>query len=194
MNAWPDRPALKSVRGVALSGVVLLCSLVFSGCALNHEVRMVPDDNSALIFGFFDMSEASDELSCVRITQDERAGIAYRQSCMTTFASGLFFLENAPAMKYHIPFFYAGRRLHMISSDKQDLIDVPARSIYFVGSFKYKVLHRNLGDIVKLTPEQYGLRRVKSPDEAAVLKMLMERVQDSRWKLRIKTRLAQRGG
>jgi len=173
---------------------VLLCNLALSGCAVNREVRTVADDNSALIFGFFDMSEAPYKLGCVRVTQDERAGIAYRQSCMTTLASGLFFLENAPAMKYHIPFFYAGGRLHMISSDRKDLIDVPARSLYFVGSFKYKVLYRDLGDIMKLTPEKYGLNRVKSPDEAAVLKMLLENVQDPRWKQRIKARLSRRGG
>jgi hypothetical protein len=173
---------------------VLLCNLMLSGCALNPQVRTVADDNSALIFGFFDMSEAPYTLGCVRITQGERAGIAYRQSCMTTLAGGLFFLENAPAMKYHIPFFYAGGRLHMISSDKQDVIDVPARSLYFVGSFKYKVLYRDLGEILRLTPEQYGLSRVKSPNEAAVLRMLLDKVQDSRWKQRIKARLAQRGG
>lgn len=174
--------------------LVMLCSLVLGGCFLNAEVRTVADDNSALIFGFYDMSEAPFELGCVRITQDERRGIAYRQSCMTTFASGLFFLANAPPMKYHIPFFYAGGRLHMISSDSKDLIDVPARSLYFLGSFKYKVLYRDLGEIMRLTPEKYGLGPVKSPDESAVLKMLLEKVQDPRWKQRIKARLAQRGG
>ena len=174
--------------------VVLLCNLVLSGCALNPEVRTTADDNASLIFGFYDMSEAPYELTCVRITQDERAGIAYRQSCMTTLANGLFFLENVPAMKYHVPFFHAGGRLHLISSDRKDLIDVPARSLYFLGSFKYKVLYRDLGEILQLTPEKYGLSPVKSPDEAAVLKMLLEKVQDSRWKQRIKARLAQRGG
>ena len=171
--------------------LAVLCSLVLGGCFLNREVRTTADDNSALIFGFYDMSEAPFELGCVRITQDERAGIAYRQSCMTTLASGLFFLENAPPMKYHIPFFYAGGRLHMISSDRKDLIDVPPRSLYFLGSFKYKVLYRDLGEILQLTPEKYGLGPVRSPDEVAVLKMLLEKVQDSRWKQRIKARLTQ---
>jgi hypothetical protein len=179
------------MRQIAVAAV-LLCNLLLSGCAVNPEVRTTADDNSALIFGFFDMSEAPYKLGCVRITQDERAGIAYRQSCMRTLASGLFFLENAPPMKYHIPFFYADGRLHMISSDKKDLIDVPARSLYFVGSFKYKVLYRDLGDIMKLTPEKYGLNRVKSPDEAAVLRMLLENVQDPRSKQRIKARLSRR--
>ena len=174
--------------------VVSLCTLVLSGCAVNPEVRTTTEGNPALIFGFFDMTEAPFQLTCVRITQNERAGIAYRQSCMTTLASGLFFLENAPAMKYHVPFFYAGGRLHMISSDKKDLIDVPAGSLYFLGSFKYKVLYRDLGEILQLTPEQYGLIPVKSPDEAAVLRMLLGKVQDARWKQRIKARLAQRGG
>lgn len=169
----------------------MVVALTLGGCALNPEVRTTSDDNSALIFGFYDMSEAPFELGCVRITQDERAGIAYRQSCMTTLSNGLFFLENAPAMKYHVPFFYAGGRLHMISSDRKDLIDVPARSLYFLGSFKYKVLYRDLGEILQLTPEKYGLGPVKSPDEATVLKMLLEKVQDSRWKQRIKARLTQ---
>jgi len=174
--------------------ILLLCHLALSGCALNSEVRTVADDQSALLFGFFDMSEAPFELTCVRITQNERAGIAYRQSCMTTLASGLFFLENAPAMKYHVPFFYAGGRLHMISSEEKDLIDVPAGSLYFLGSFKYKVLYRDLGEILKLTPEKYGLNPVKRPDEAAVLKMLLEKVQDPRSKQRIRDRLAKRRG
>jgi hypothetical protein len=172
----------------------MVVALTLGGCALNPEVRTTADDNSSLIFGFYDMSEAPYELTCVRITQDERAGIAYRQSCMTTFANGLFFLENAPPMKYHVPFFYAGGRLHMISSDRKDLIDVPARSLYFLGSLKYKVLYRDLGEILQLTPEKYGLHPVKSPDEAAVLKMLLEKVQDVRWKQRIRERLAKRGG
>jgi hypothetical protein len=168
--------------------------LVLGGCALNPEVRTSADDNTALIFGYYDMSEAPFQLGCVRITQDERAGIAYRQSCMRTLANGLFFLENAPPMKYHVPFFYAGGRLHMISSDSKDAINVPPRSLYFLGSFKYKVLYRNLGEILQLKPEQYGLSPVKSPDEAEVLKMLLEKVQDARWKQRIKTRLAQLKG
>lgn len=79
----------------------------------------------------------------------------------------------------------------MISSDRKDLIDVPAGSLYFLGSFKYRVLDRDLGELLKLTPEKYGLSPVKSPDEAAMLKMLLEKVQDTRWKQRSKTRLAQ---
>jgi len=169
----------------------MMVCLMMGGCALNPEVRTSADDNASLIFGFYDMSEAPFELGCVRITQDERAGIAYRQSCMRTFSNGLFFLENAPPMKYHVPFFYAGGKLHMISSDSKDTFAVPARSLYFLGSLKYKVLYRNLGEIMKLTPEKYGLGPVKSPDEAAVLKMLLEKVQDARWKQRIKTRLSQ---
>ena len=176
------------------AAVMLLPCLLLGGCFLNAEVRTVVDDNSALIFGYYDMSEAPFQLGCVRITQDERAGIAYRQSCMRTFASGLFFLENAPPMKYHIPFFYASGRLHTISHSNMDVIDVPARSLYFLGSFKYKVLYRNLVDIVQLKPEQYGLGPVKSPDEAAVLKMLLEKVQDARWKQRIKARLVKLQG
>jgi len=45
-----------------------------------------------------------------------------------------------------------------------------------------------------LTPEKYGLNPVKRPDEAAVLKMLLEKVQDPRSKQRIRDRLAKRRG
>ena len=64
-------------------------------------------------------------------------GIAYRQSCLKTFSSGLFFLENAPPMNYHRPFFYAGGKLHMSSSDRADVFGVPAgggdKNHFFVG-------------------------------------------------------------
>jgi hypothetical protein len=168
------------------------CVLVLSGCAANPEVRRVTDDNGALIFGYFDMSEAPFPLGCVRITQAERAGIAYRQSCMSTLKSGAFFLESVPPMKYHVPFFYAGGKLHMISSDQKDAFDVAPGSLHYLGSFKYRVVTRDLGQVLQLKPEQYGLGRVKSPDERAVLRMLLESVQDERTKQRIRARLAQR--
>ncbi len=179
---------LAMVVGVVLGG------LVAGGCALNPEVRTTTEDNAALIFGFYDMSEAPYQLGCVRITQDERAGIAHRQSCMRSFSDGVFFIENVPPMKYHVPFFYASGKLHLISSDSKDAFDVPPRSLYFLGAYKYKVLYRNLADFAQLKPEQYGLNPMKSPNEAAVLKMLMEKVEDPRWKDRIKVRLAQLKG
>ncbi len=174
-------------RKLALSAAYLA---LMTACAANPQVRTTAEDNGALIFGFYDMSEAPFELGCVRLTQDERAGIAYRQSCMRTFKNGLFFLENAPPMKYHVPFFYAGGKLHMVSSERLDVFDVPARSLLFLGSFKYKVVNRDLGDLLKLTPDKYGLNPARSPDERAVLRMLLENVQDARWKQRIRARLA----
>jgi hypothetical protein len=135
------------------------------------------------------MSDSPYEFGCVRITQDERAGIAYRQSCMRSFKNGLFFIENVPPMRYHVPFFYASGRLHMISHSKVDAFQVKAKSMHFLGAYKYKVLYRDLGDIMQLKPEQYGMNPVKSPDEMAVLRMLLEKVQDPRWKARIKARL-----
>jgi hypothetical protein len=171
--------------------VATMAALLLGGCALNSEVRTSTEADAALIFGYFDMKDAPFELGCVRITQDEKQGIAYPQSCMTTFADGLFFIENVPPMRYHVPFFYAGGKLHMISSTESDLFSVKPKSMYFLGSFKYKVVARDLGDILKLTPEQYGLAPVKSPGEKAVLKMLQDRVKDPRWKARIKARLGQ---
>lgn len=171
--------------------LIILAStlLLLGGCALNSEVRISEEPDAALIFGFFDMKEAPFELGCVRITQDEKKGIAYPQSCMTTFADGLFFIENVPPMKYHVPFFYAGGKLHTISSDEKDLFQVRARSLHFYGSYKYKVVNKDLLDMFK--PDQYGLKPIGNPGEKAVLKMLQDRVKDPRWKARIKARLAQ---
>ena len=163
--------------------------LVLSGCALNPSVRTSMEADSSLIFGYFDMSESPYELSCVTMTQDERSGIVYRQSCMTTLASGLFYTENIPPMKYHIPFFNAGGKLHMISASERDLIDVPPQSLAYIGSFKYKVHDKNLAQVLKITSEKYGLEPVKSPSKKEVLKMLLKEVKDPRWKKRIQLRL-----
>jgi hypothetical protein len=168
--------------------------LIFSGCALNPSVRTSMETDSSLIFGYFDMSESPYQLSCVKMTQNERSGIVYRQSCMTTLASGLFYMENVPAMKYHIPFFNAGGKLHMISSSEQDLIDVPPQSLVFIGPYKYKVLDKNLAQVLKITSEKYGLEPVKSPSKKAVLKMLLKEVKDPRWKHRIQQALSKMKG
>ena len=167
----------------------LVALLVLSGCALNPSVRTTMENDAALIFGFFDMSESPYKLDCVKMTQNERSGIVYRQSCMTTLPSGLFFMENIPPMKYHIPFFNAGGKLHMISASEQDLIDVPPQSMVFIGPYKYKVLDKNLAQVLKITSEKYGLNPAKSPGEKEVLKMLLKEVKDPRWQKRIELRL-----
>jgi hypothetical protein len=168
--------------------------LVLSGCALNPSVRTSMEADSSLIFGYFDMSESPYELSCVTMTQDERSGIVYRQSCMTTLPSGLFYMENVPPMKYHIPFFNAGGKLHMISSSERDLIDVPSQSLVFIGPYKYKVHDVNLAQVLQITSEEYGLDPVKSPSKKEVLKMLLQEVKDPRWKQRIKQALSKMRG
>lgn len=168
----------------------LTALLILSGCALNPSVRTTIEDDAALIFGYFDMSESPYELSCVTMTQNERSGIVYRQSCMTTLASGLFYMENVPPMKYHIPFFNAGGKLHMISSSERDLVDVPPQSMVFIGPYKYKVYDKNLAQVLQITSEKYGLEPVKSPSKKEVLKMLLKEVKDPRWKQRIQQTLS----
>lgn len=168
-----------------LAGVLFL-----TGCALNPAVRTSTETDSSLIYGYFDMSESPYDLSCVTMTQDERSGIAYRQSCMTTKTSGLFYMENIPPMKYHIPFFNAGGQLHMISADEKDLIDVPPQSMVFIGPYKYKVLDKNLAQALKITSEKYSLDPVNSPSQKEVLKMLLKEVKDPRWKQRIQQEIS----
>jgi hypothetical protein len=168
--------------------------LVLSGCALNPSVRTTTEDDSSLIFGFIDMKESPYVLECVRITQAERSGIAYRQSCMTTRPSGLFYLENIPSMEYHIPFFYAGGKLHTVSSDEKDLIDVPPKMIALVGPFKYKTTERTLGQTLGFSSEKFGLVPTNSPSEKELFQMLLKEVKDPRWKQRIQQRISQLGG
>ena len=167
----------------------LTAVLVFSGCALNPSVRTTTEDDAALIFGFIDMKESPYGLECVKITQAERAGIAYRQSCMTTLSSGLFYLENIPPMEYHIPFFNAGGKMHTVSSDEKDLIDVPPKMIALVGPFKYKVMEKTLGQKLGFSSQKFGLVSTKSPSEKELFQMLLKEVKDPRWKKRIQLRL-----
>jgi hypothetical protein len=168
--------------------------LVFSGCALNPSVRTTTEDNAALIFGYIDMKESPYELSCVRVTQAERSGIAYRQSCMTTLASGLFYMENIPPMEYHIPFFYAGGKLHTVSSDEKDLIDIPPKMIALVGPFKYKTTETTLGQTLGFSSEKFGLVPTNSPSKKELFQMLLKEVKDPRWKQRIQQKISQLEG
>jgi hypothetical protein len=167
----------------------LIALLIFSGCAINPSVRTTIEDDAALIFGYIDMKESPYALECVRITQAERSGIAYRQSCMTTLASGLFYMENIPPMDYHIPFFYAGGKLHTVSDDEKDLINVPPKMIALVGPFKYKSTQKTVGQALGFTSEKFGLVPANSPSEKELFKMLLKEVKDPRWKKRIQQRL-----
>jgi hypothetical protein len=172
-------------------GVMIAWVLLTSCAVTNPEVRTSTDADASLVVGYFDMSDAPFQLGCVRITQGERAGIAYRQSCMKTLSSGLFYMENVPPMTYHIPFFYAGNKLHMISAERQDAFELAPHTVVFLGAFKYKPVAPNLAQALEITPKQYRLEPVTRPSEAAVLRMLLEKVEDDRWKKRIRARLAQ---
>ena len=172
----------------------LTALLILSGCALNPSVRTTTEDDASLIFGYIDMKESPYALECVKITQAERSGIAYRQSCMTTRPSGLFYLENIPPMEYHIPFFYAGGKLHTVSSDEKDLIDVPPRMIALVGPFKYKTTATTLGQTLGFTSEKFGLVPTNSPSKKELFQMLLKEVKDPRWQQRMQQALSRMKG
>lgn len=167
-------------------GIAALILLVLSGCAaINPPVRTTTEGNASLIYGFFDLSKAPAPLDSVRLTQGERAGIAYRQSDMTTFNDGLFFVENVPPMDYHIPWFMAGGVMYSFGGNAEDLMHVPSSSLVFVGSYTYHDPQK--GGI--LTAKKFEMKPSKKPSEKEVLKKLLPHVQDARWKKRIKDRL-----
>lgn len=172
----------------------LTALLILSGCAINPSVRTTLEDDASLIFGFIDMKESPYPLECVRITQAERSGIAYRQSCMTTLSSGLFYMENIPPMDYHIPFFYAGGKLHTVSHDEKDLINVPPKMIALVGPFKYKGTEKTLGQTLGFTSEKFGLVPTNSPSRKELFQMLLKEVKDPRWKQRIQQAISKMKG
>jgi hypothetical protein len=61
----------------------------------------------------------------------------------------------------------------------------------FLGAFKSKPISSNLAQALEITPKEYRLDPATKPSEAAVLQMLLEKVQDDRWKKTIRARLAQ---
>lgn len=170
--------------------IMILEIFLFSNCAaVNPQVRTDPGENSSLLFGYIDMSGSGDMLGEVYLTQDERSGIAYRQSPMMTYKDGLFFMQDLPPMRYVIPFFYAGDKLYSLRPDEEDAFQLPPNTLAFVGSYKYHDPKK--GGI--FTTKKFDLIEADSPTEAEVLKMLLERVEGNRWKARINSRLEELG-
>ena len=166
---------------VLVLGVVLLV-----GCAaVNPQVRTQPDENSSLLFGYFDMTGSGDILSGVHLNQDEKVGIVYRSSAMKTYRDGLFFMQDLPPMRYVIPFFYAGNTLYSFRPDEEDAFQLPPDTLAFVGAYKYHDPKK--GGI--LTTRKFDLIETDSPSEVEILKMLLERVEGDRWKMKINARL-----
>ena len=167
----------------------LLLALVFysSGCALNPGVRQVKTPEASLIYGYFDMEQSQYGLRSVFLTQNEKAGIAYRQSAMRTYTDGLFFMEGLPPMQYHIPFFMAGNVRHILSTSEEDLFGVPPGAMVFLGSFQYVTTDE--GGV--LTEEKFEMRPTGKPTESEVLSMVAERLEDPRWQARIAEHLKQ---
>ncbi len=167
--------------------VPLFFVLVLAGCAVtNPQVRTTTGPDAALIFGFFDVTDGPGWLESVTLAQNERAGIAFRESSMTTFEDGLFFMENIPPMGYVIPRFRTGRTLYSLGQTADDMIMVPAGGMVFVGAFKYKPAGGGF-----LTTEKFEMEPTASPSEAEILQMMLSRLEDARWKSRIQQRLAQ---
>ena len=99
---------------IASAGALLVAlANQWSKCALNPGVRQVSTPKASLIFVYFDVEKSPYALRTVLLTQNEKAGIDYRQSAMRTYTDGLFFMEDLPSMRYHIPFFMAGNVRHI---------------------------------------------------------------------------------
>lgn len=174
---------------------VLCVALFLAACsAVNPPIRTTSGPEAALIYGFIDMSDSPRKLTKVYITGNEKSGIAYRQSVMTTYPDGLFFVENAAPMEYLIPFFFTegsarGDVLHNLNRSREDLFAVQPGEMVSVGTFKYVITEE--GGV--FAPESFALQPAASPNEAQVLMMLRTAVQDPRWKKRIGARLSQLG-
>jgi hypothetical protein len=167
--------------------LVLFAGLLLgsAGCSGNSEVRTVETPDAALLFGYFDLSESPYTLRSVFLTQDEKSGIAYRQSRMRTFTDGLFYQEGLPPMRYHVPFFVAGNATLVLSSSEEDLFGVPAGALVFYGAFKF----HDTGEGGVVTAKKFEMRPIKKPSEADVLKMVQARIESPQWKERIGKRL-----
>jgi hypothetical protein len=172
-----------------LSGIVLLLGMLMACAAINPQVRMEPGDEACILFGYIDMTGSGDTLQEVTLTQDERSGIAYRQSSMQTYNDGLFFMQDLPPMRYVLPFFYAGGKLYSLRPDEEDAFVLEPGSFAYVGAYKYHDPKK--GGI--FTAEKFDLVETDSPSEAEILKMLRERVVGDKWKGVIDARLKELG-
>lgn len=162
----------------------------FVGCGLNPGVRTTPGDEGGLLFGYFDVQKSDYYMGQIYLTQDERSGIAYRQSPMQSYHDGLFFQEGLPPMKYHVPFFYLGGDLHMLSTSEDDMFEVGPGEFHFYGAYRYEPI--SSGFVEYLTKRgKYGLAKASSPTESDVLKMVRDRIESSQWKARITAHLEQ---
>lgn len=168
----------------------LLLAMLLGGCTVNPGVRTSTTPDRSLIFGYFDMTDSPYVLNYVMLTQDEKAGIVYRQSRMTTESDGLYFMEDVPPMKYHIPYFVAGGKLHPWSHSEKDVFAVPARAMVYVGAYKYETVQK----AGAFSSEEFTLVPTDKPSETAVLKLLLKQVHDPIWKQRIQQRLSQANG
>lgn len=170
--------------------VVVILVLLVSCTAINPQVRMEPGDQACLLFGYIDMTGSGDTLDQVMLTQDEKSGIAYRQSSMKTYTDGLFFMQDLPPMRYVLPFFYAGGKLYSLRPDEEDAFVLVPGSFAYVGAYRYHDPKK--GGI--FTTKKFDLVETDSPGEAEVLKMLRERVEGDKWKGVIDARLKELGG
>jgi hypothetical protein len=164
----------------SLLPLILIMILVsFIACkAINPQVRTEPGDQAALLYGYIDMAGSGDTLAAVYLTQDEKSGIAYRQSAMSTYADGLFFMQDLPPMRYVIPHFYASGKLYSLRPDEKDAFVLQPGSLAFAGAYRYHDPEK--GGV--FTTEKFELRDTDTPGEAEILKMLRERVKGDKWK------------
>ena len=168
-----------------LSGIVLVLGMFMACAAINPQVRMEPGEEACVLFGYIDMTGSGDTLQQVMLTQDERSGIAFRQSSMNTYTDGLFFMQDLPPMRYVLPFFYAGGKLYSLRPDEEDAFVLDPGSFAYVGAWKYHDPKK--GGI--LTTKKFELLESKTPSEVEVLKLLRERVEGDKWKRVIDARL-----
>lgn len=160
------------------------------GCLSAAPIRQTRGPEAAFIYGFFDVSgKKGAELGCVGIVQDERVGGSFRQGCMATLPDGLFWLEDAPPVRHHLPVFHVGDTSNSMAKFKEPF-PVKEGELHLFGIYRYEVVSNPL-----LGNGTFALESTSRPSHAEVLRMLLAQENVSeRWKQRIRAKLKELGG
>ena len=150
----------------------------------------------SIVYGYIDMADAPVNLQWVSIRQYAppsdapywSAGVEQGTYWQWYLKPGSYAVDSFGGSGFNSNYTF-----NMPRQSRSLRLVIKKAGIYYLGAFKYKAIAPNLAQALEITPKQYRLDPVTKPSEAAVLQMLLEKVEDDRWKKRIRARLTADG-
>ncbi len=166
--------------------ILTVFSFAVMSCGTSPYLKEPVDENVSLVFGYIDMSEATNYLGSLYMKRlsPSSADPFYGFICV----DGMFYLGDIPPGIYKMYEFSGGNTIYSLPPQGKmpwdPVIEKPG--LYYMGTYTYKNQPSGFFELGK-----FGFEKSDTPSEKELLEKLLKYAGDTKWKAMIEKRIGE---